>query len=136
MLQKRNKWYYSDSRIYNIWCNLKRRCNNKDDKDYWARWITYDKKWEKFEWFYEDMKDSYKDNLTIDRINNDWNYCKVNCKWSTHTEQMRNTRYNIQYKWKCLSEWCDDLWLPYWTVYTRISRGWKTIEEALELNNI
>jgi len=123
----------AESRIYRIWHNMKQRCNNKNYKhykDYWGRWIKYDYKWEKFEWFYEDMWESYKEWLSIDRKNNDWNYCKSNCKWSTNKEQSRNKRSNIIYKWKCLTDLCDELWLNRKVIYNRILRGW-SIEKAL-----
>ena len=34
----------------------------------------------------------YKDDLTIDRINNDGNYEPSNCRWTTKTIQSRNTK--------------------------------------------
>jgi len=128
----------SKTRIYNVWANLKQRCtykNHKAYKNYGWRWITYDKKWETFEWFYEDMKDWYADNLSLDREDNDWNYCKSNCKWKTAKEQARNKRTNVIYKGKCLSLWCEELNLKYWTIHSRIKYYWRTLEEALNIKN-
>ena len=121
------------TKIYRVWSTLIQRCKNPKNasyKDYWWKWITCDPKWEKFEWFWEDMWPSYIEWLTIDRKKNDWNYCKNNCRWATHTVQARNRRNNIKYKWKCISEWCQILFIKDKTVYYRISNGW-THEEAL-----
>jgi len=123
------------TRIYKCWDSMKQRCNNTKQKLYhrygW-RWITYDPKWKTFEWFYEDMKDWYKEHLTLDRINNELNYSKSNCAWETMLKQNRNTSRNHYYKWKCISEWCYVLLLNRNTVWTRIRRSW-TIKKALEL---
>ena len=78
----------SRTRIYKIWEDMKKRCDNKANKyykNYWGRGITYDIKWKDFEGFYKDMKDSYEDNLTLDRIDNNGNYYKDNCQWVEHS---------------------------------------------------
>ena len=91
----------SSSRIYRIWQNMLCRCrydHNTNKKDYIDRGITVCEKWEEFENFYADMKVGYKDNLTIDRIDNDRGYFKENCKWSTMKEQASNKRRSSLYK--------------------------------------
>ncbi len=133
---KNTKW----TRFYKIWYWLKHRCNNKKNSRYWWRWIWYESRWEKFQYFKEDMYKSYLDHVekfweketTIDRINVDWDYCKNNCKWATLKEQQRNTTKNIIYNWKCVSEWCEKLWLDRNTVQIKISK-WFSIEKALNL---
>jgi len=94
---KKTHWMFW-TKIYWIRHWIKTRCYNKNRnryKDYWGRWISICKKWMKFEWFYEDMWPTYKDGLTIDRIDNNWNYCKNNCKWSTYKEQANNRRRSV-----------------------------------------
>lgn len=132
-------WKYK-TRIYSIWHWLKNRCNNKNYiryKDYWWRWITYDKKWENFEWFYEDMIEWYNEYLTIDRINNNWNYCKENCRWVSNEEQQLNRRNNriLDYMWEKLtiSQWWKKLWIKPNTISVRLFY-WKTIEQSLKIN--
>ena len=114
------KYWMHNTRMYRIWSNMKDRCNNKNNiryNRYWWRWITYNKKWETFEWFYEDMWWSYKEWLTIDRVDANWNYCKNNCRWATYKEQSRNTSMNrnYTYKWitKCLTDWSKLLKINY-----------------------
>jgi len=140
--QKKKAWEYnsthgmSDKRIYNIWRGIKRRCTNKNDEryhDYWWRWIKYDPRWNDFTIFYEEMKDWYRDDLTIDRTYNDWGYSKENCKWTTMKEQQINRRNTWKYKWKPVIQWCEELWLNYCTVYSRINKYWWNIEKALWL---
>ena len=130
----------SRTKIYKVWTALKNRCNNETQArydNYWGRWIKYDKKWESFEGFYEDMWDSYKEWLSIDRTNNNWNYSKENCKWITNSEQMRNTSRTVKitYDWKtmCVKDWCKLLWFGYDMIISR-HRRWKTREESLEFN--
>ena len=47
------------------------------------------KEWANFNNFYKDMGER-PPNTTLDRINNDGNYCKENCRWATNLEQARN----------------------------------------------
>jgi len=122
------------TKIYRVFVWIKNRCNNKNErryKDYWWRWIKCE--WNSFEEFYEDMKEWYSENLQIDRIDNDLNYCKENCRWITAKENCRNRRTNIIYKWKCLTEWCEKLWLHYWTIHSRIYKYNYSVKEALNI---
>lgn len=138
MIKRKKQHWLSNTRIYRIWAKMKNRCNVESEdsyKYYWWRWITYDKKWEKFEWFYEDMKDWYDINLSLDRIKNDKDYSKKNCRWVTMKEQQNNRSNNriIEINWisKTLSEWCDEVNLPYDRVIARINKYNWDIKKAL-----
>ncbi len=120
---------WNHTKIYNTYYRILNRCNNPLNsrfKDYGGRWIKCE--WTSFEDFYKDMNIWCEKWLSIDRINNDWNYSKSNCKWATNKEQSRNTRSNVLYKWKCLTQWCEELNLNYNTVYMRIYRGASILE--------
>ena len=119
------------TRIHRIWIAMLQRCNNKNHAgypNYGGRGIRVCERWLNFNNFYDDMIESYSDDLTIDRIDCNGDYCKENCRWTTRKQQGRNTRRNWIIKYhgqeKCLSEWCEYLGLPYGTVKSRLYRGW------------
>lgn len=128
--------YMYNTDIYKKYGRLKERCNNPKHisyKNYWWRWIKCE--WNTFEEFFKDMWKGYIKGLSVDRIDNNWNYCKDNCRWATKKTQSNNTRRNIFFEIngikKTLKEWCDEKWLKYHTVFARIKYYWKTFEEAL-----
>ena len=128
-----------NTRLYNIWRDMKWRCNSpksKRHKFYYDKGIKVCQEWqEDFMNFYDwAMANGYKDNLTLDRINNDGNYEPKNCRWATITEQNNNQSNNIRIKYnECeytLSELSRIYNIKRATLYDRIKRGW-TIDEAL-----
>lgn len=85
------------TRAWGSWARMKERCNNKNlpnYSSYGGRGITYDPKWETFRGFYEDMGKCPKW-FSLDRIDNDGNYCKENCRWATRTQQNNNQRTRV-----------------------------------------
>ena len=142
---KKQKWFrsnnlqhwMSDSRIYGVWETMKKRCTNKKYKNYWWRWIRC--LWETFKDFYNDMWSTYKEWLTIDRIDVNWNYCKENCRRATPKEQANNRRNNhiLKFLWKkqTISQWSDELWINYSTIKSRINY-WFSIEKILSISNL
>lgn len=89
-----------EKRLYKIYYGIKTRCLNPhcDNFDrYGGRGITICDEWlTSFDNFYNwAIANGYEDHLTIDRLDNDGNYCPNNCAWHTHRQQMKNTSRNI-----------------------------------------
>lgn len=126
------------TKINYVWLDMKARClnpNHKRYKDYGGRGITIQKEWQDFLGFYNDMKDTYREGLTIDRIDNNKGYSKENCRWVSMVTQNNNKR-NSAYETvdgitATRSELADLYGVPRCTFYWRLSKG-MTVEEALK----
>ena len=82
----------SKSIEYKTWRSIINRCTNtkiKEYKNYGGRGIKV--LWKSFEDFYADMGDR-PPNSWIERINNNGNYEKNNCKWVSPKENLKNKR--------------------------------------------
>ena len=102
------------TRFWRLWASMKARCNTTNKKSnhyktYSSKGISYCKEWESFENFKKDMFKSYTEhvkiygerNTSLDRIDNNNNYCKSNCRWATLKEQVENRK--VQKKFKAIS---------------------------------
>jgi hypothetical protein len=88
-------------RLYIVWQDMKKRCenpNNKSYKYYGARGIKVCKEWHDYsvfkEWAYNNGYDdkAKKFDCTIDRINVNGNYEPNNCRWVDMKVQNANRR--------------------------------------------
>lgn len=136
--------------IHKVWINMLSRCRNEKAtyyKYYGGRGINVCKKWYKFENFYNDMYESYlkhtnkfgRKQTTLDRINNNGNYNKKNCRWATYSEQGNNKRDTIKIKNKTISYWSKKLKISSNTIHQRKLAGWseeKIINTKLKNNGL
>lgn len=127
----------SSTQIYRSWQNMITRCENTRYTyyaDYGGRGIKVCKRWHKFENFYADMGDKPTLKHTLDRIDNNGNYCKKNCRWTTRKEQQRNRRTNhiitFRGKAQCLKSWADETGIHASTLLNRLRSGY-SIRRAL-----
>lgn len=94
--------------LYSVWKSMNGRCSNPKDKsykNYGGRGITVCEEWQNdfmsfYFWAYSNgYKEEKLENglniLTLDRIDNDDNYCPQNCRWVTNAEQAKNKQNNM-----------------------------------------
>lgn len=126
---KNQKHGMKKTRIYSIWCGMKKRCYQKNDKTY-KRYgetgISVCDEWKNdFMSFYNwSIQNGYADDLTIDRKNNNLGYSPENCRWATKEEQQNNKTNNViidhDGESKTLAEWCRIMNQPYSRIHDRM----------------
>ena len=122
-------------RTWLAWRMMFQRCynpNHKSYKDYGGRGIHVHSNWNSFHEFLADMgiKPS---GTSLNRINNDGDYCASNCRWDTFKVQARNRRSNTIITFNgqtaTLQEWADRLGFQRDALSHRIHKRW-SIERA------
>lgn len=121
---------------YEVWKNMKGRCENKKNKDYGGRGIRVCKRWrESFAAFLEDMGKRPSPIHQLDRRDNDGNYEPGNCRWVTKKKNCRNTRRNrkLTYKGKTrtIADWSERTGLQWTLIRNRLDENWSVVQ-ALE----
>jgi len=116
-----------NTKIYNAYNHMKDRCYNRRNdsyKNYGGRGIKICDEWlSNFMNFYNwSMKNGYREDLTIDRINNNGNYEPNNCRWVDMQTQLRNTRRNRIYQGKCFSEWSEIVGISRGAFFKRVRK--------------
>lgn len=125
------------TRLYEIWCGMKKRCYNKRCKAYsryGKRGISICDDWlDSFSNFELWSKDNgYDENLTLDRIDNDGDYEPNNCRWVNRYIQANNRSTNkiVYYNGSSdtLANWCRKLGLNYSRTSYRLNHGFTVVD--------
>ena len=122
---------HTKTREYGTWADMKNRCHNpkhKGFKGYGGRGIKVCDRWfDSFENFLEDMGPRPKGH-SLDRKDNDGNYCPENCHWATRRQQAGNKRTSrlIEYRGRtqCLADWAFELGMRKNCLSYRLDAGW------------
>lgn len=118
--------------LYETWSGIKDRINNPNNPgwhNYGGRGIKICDRWkDSFQNFIDDMGPRPSDKHSIDRIDNDGDYCPDNCRWATRKQQANNKQTSISItignQTKPISEWCKHYKIKYATALWRFNHGW------------
>jgi hypothetical protein len=123
--------------LYQRWKGMIQRTTDPKAKKfdaYGGRGIKVCDRWRSFENFAADMGPTFREDLTLERLNVNGDYEPTNCTWATMTDQARNRRNNHVITWQgetmALAAWEEALGLPRRILSGRLRRGW-SIERAL-----
>lgn len=127
---------------HRAWHDMKDRClslKNKKYPRYGGRGIKVCDRWldseHGFENFLADMGPCPGPGYSIERKDNDGDYCPENCVWATRLEQANNTRTNcfleFNGKTQTIAQWAREFGIKTSTLHARLKyRKW-SIEKAL-----
>lgn len=129
----------SNTQMFWVWTTMIQRCTNPKAphySNYGGRGISVCKEWLVFENFIRDMGERPTNLHSIDRIDNNGDYCPENCRWTTRHEQGRNKRTNVMIAHNgtmlCTTDWDKKVGGSNGLVQSRLRLGW-SIDEALTI---
>lgn len=132
----------SKTPLYRLWKHMTQRCYNPTDasyKNYGGRGITVCEDWrsnfEAFETWALITGYVYNQGLSIDRIDNNDNYCPENCRWANKLQQNRNTRFTLRITHEGVEYAFNDFVelmgiVSCQTAHSRVKYGWPKYEAA------
>lgn len=124
---------HANSRLYRIWHGMKARCYRESEPGYsryGGRGIKICEEWlSDFQKFYDwAMSHGYSDDLSIDRIDNNGNYCPENCRWVSMEVQNNNRSSNrtitANGETHTVAEWSKITGINETTLAGRLDKGW------------
>lgn len=132
------------TRLYTVWCNMRRRCYYTADssyKNYGGRGITVCDEWlghdgfqNFWNWAYASGYDENapKGQCTLDRINVNGNYCPENCRWITMGQQARNKQNTVWVEFGgervSLTDFSEQNEVSHGLAWGRLNRGWEPLD--------
>lgn len=137
---RHTKHNHCRTRLYDTYNNMKARCYRKSNHKYpiyGGRGIKICDEWLKdFGEFYDwAISHGYREDLTIDRIDNDGDYEPGNCRWVTNKVQSMNRRSNRYLEFdgqrKTIEEWSEITGLRYGVISSRVNKLKWSAEKAL-----
>ena len=137
------KYHHGDTydRLNKIYFGMLRRCYNKESDEYYrygGRGIKVCDEWLGPDGYHNFKKfalsTEYNEDLTLDRIDNDGNYCPENCRWADdklQSNNKNNCRYLLWHEYVfTIAIWVEICGIPRNTFLHRLERGW-SIDESL-----
>lgn len=131
----------SKSPEYMAYHDIIRRCHDSKNKGfmrYGGRGIKVCDRWlgeSGFQNFFDDMGNRPSPRHSIDRIDNDGNYCPENCRWATAKEQSNNRRSNViitaMGKSQTIAQWASETGLSHSVIWHRVFKHNWPVEKAL-----
>lgn len=135
LLRRNYRHGMSKSALFIRYYHIKNRCYNPNSEFYHCyggrgikmcpEWLGENGLINFAEWA---LKNGFKENLTIDRINNDGDYAPDNCRWTTNKIQSNNRNNNVHITFNgethTISEWSDIVGIRAKTLYNRRKQGW------------
>jgi hypothetical protein len=118
--------------LYSIWTSMHTRCYNERSqhyKRYGGRGIKVCERWHDYALFRDDMSPGYlPGKVSIDRKDNDGDYCLENCRWATDIQQQRNTSRNRNMEFNgeimCATAWNEKMGYSRNCILKRLAAGW------------
>ena len=134
---------YAGTKLYKVWKNMRNRCHNPKYAyyhQYGGRGIKICDEWDNPDtgstnFIHWALESGYEEGLTLDRIDNDGNYCPENCRWVSmkHQDNNRSSNHYVQIeRWVfSLSIWADITGNDIKNIRNRIQRGWTEYEAIM-----
>lgn len=122
----------TDRPEYMAWLAMRKRCEYRRDisyRNYGGRGISVCARWGRsFDDFFADVGPRPGPSYSLDRIDNNGNYCPGNVRWATSSAQGRNRRNNrllvVDGKNKVFAEAIERSPVSRQVVDARLRRGW------------
>ena len=142
--ERLTKWKTPEEKnLSNRFSDMKQRCYNPNDsgyKDYGARGIYICDEWlnDPNSFIYWSIENGFRENLTLNRIDNDGPYAPWNCEWTDYIRQANNRRSNviveINGESHTIADWARLCGINYSTLNSAFKRGYQIFKDMVLYN--